>query len=83
MALFLLNEKLNIKGKVQWACEKMVTMKIKERLWGVGDAKMRIFSLWGYFKTFQAVMKRRERIPKEVVEKYEQTICFMIDKDQC
>lgn len=28
-------------------------------------------------------MKSRETIPKEVVEKYEKTICFMIDKDQC
>lgn len=42
---------------------------------------MRIFSLSGYFKTFQEEIKIRERIPKEVVEKYEKTICFMVDKD--
>lgn len=28
-------------------------------------------------------MKNRERIPKEIVDKYEQTIYFMVDKDQC
>lgn len=28
-------------------------------------------------------MKRKERIPKEIVEKCEKTICFMVDKDQC
>lgn len=25
------------------------------------------------------MMQRRERIPKEIVEKYEDTICFMVD----
>lgn len=50
---------------------------------GIGDATMRISTLWGYFKTFQATMKSGERILKEIVEKYEKTICFMVDKDQC
>lgn len=27
-------------------------------------------------------MQRRERIPKDIVEKYEDTICFMVYKDQ-
>lgn len=28
-------------------------------------------------------MQSRERIPKDIVEKYENTIYFMMDKDQC
>lgn len=36
-----------------------------------------------YFKNFQSTMQSRERIPKEIVEKYEDTICFMVDIDQC
>lgn len=82
LALYLLNEIPSVKGMVQWAYDRPVAMKIKEGLWGIGDAKMRISSLWGYFKSFQAAMKNRKRIPKEIVEKYEQTIFFMVDKDQ-
>lgn len=29
------------------------------------------------------MMQSRERIPKEIVENYEDTIYFMVDKDQC
>lgn len=28
-------------------------------------------------------MKNRVRIPKEIVEKYKDTICFMVNKDEC
>lgn len=28
-------------------------------------------------------MQSRERIPKEIVEKYEKIVCFMVDKEQC
>lgn len=28
-------------------------------------------------------MKQRVRIPKEIVNKYEGTICFMVNKDEC
>lgn len=28
-------------------------------------------------------MKNRERIPKEIVDKYTYTICFMANKDKC
>lgn len=31
---------------------------------------------------FQGTMKNRVRIPKEIVEKYADTICFMVDKGQ-
>lgn len=43
----------------------------------------RTATLWSYFKIFQSRIKDRERIPKEVVEKYENSIGFMVDKDQC
>lgn len=29
------------------------------------------------------MMQSREIIPKEIVEKYEDTICFMVDTNQC
>lgn len=83
LALYFLNEIPSVKGKVQWAYDRLVAMQIKEGLWGIRDATMRISSLWGYFKTFQAAIKKKERIPKEIVEKYEKTIFFMVDKDQC
>lgn len=28
-------------------------------------------------------MKNRVRIPKEIIEKYEDIICFMVNKDEC
>lgn len=28
-------------------------------------------------------MKNRVRIPKEIMEKYKHTICFMVNKDEC
>lgn len=83
LALYFLNEIPSINGKVQWVYDIPMAMQIKGGLWGVGDATMGISSLWGYFKSFQSTMKRRERFPKEIVEKYEKTICFMLDKDQC
>lgn len=32
-------------------------------------------------KTFRAKMKMRYRIPKSIVEKYKDTICFMVETD--
>lgn len=83
LALYFLQEILDINGNVQWAYDRLVAMQVKEGLWGVGDATMKISTLWGYFKTFQSIMKNKERILKEVVEKYEKTIFFMVDKDTC
>lgn len=54
---------------------------MKEGLQGLGDTFAKKTSLWGYFKSFQAMMQSRERILKEIFEKYEKTICFMVDKD--
>lgn len=82
LALYFLNKILNI-GKVQWAYDKLMAAQIKEGLLGLGDAVAHKSTLWGYFKTFQELMQGRERIPKDIIEKYENTICFMVDKDQC
>lgn len=41
----------------------------------------REFTLWGYFKAFQKVTKKRERAPKHIVDKYSTEICFMVKKD--
>lgn len=69
-------------GKVQWACDGPVMMQIKENLDGLGDAQAQRAILWGYFKTFQSMTQSRERIPKEIIEKYEDSKCFMVDTDQ-
>lgn len=38
---------------------------------------------WGYFKKFQKKMHARERISAEVVNRYEDSIYFMVDTDRC
>lgn len=38
---------------------------------------------WEYFKKFQKEMHAREHIPTEVVNRYEDSICFMVDTDTC
>lgn len=75
-----MNEILGV-GKVQWAYHRPVVVQIKETLQGLGDLQAQKCILWGYFKTFQIMMQRRERIPKEIVEKYQDTILFMVDID--
>lgn len=57
-------------------------VQIGELLYNVGDTKVRKAILWGYFKNFQSEMHDRERIPKAIVEKYQDTIFFMVDTDQ-
>lgn len=38
---------------------------------------------YGVFKSFQGMMQSRERITKEIIEKYDDTICFIMEIDQC
>lgn len=38
--------------------------------------------MWGYFKAFQKAMKKRERKPKHIIDKYSTDICFMVKKDE-
>lgn len=44
--------------------------------------KDRDYIMWGYFKEFQKAMKKRDRIPKHIVDKYSTDICFMVKKDE-
>lgn len=60
-----------------------MAIQTKEGLQGVGDAVAKKNALWGYFKNFEEMMQGRERIPKATVENNENTICFMVDKEQC
>lgn len=52
-------------------------------LYKIGDSKARKTAIWGYFKSFQSEMQAREIIHTSIVEKYNDTICFMVDIDQC
>lgn len=79
---FFMNEVLGI-GNVQWAYDRLIAIQIRELLYSIGDNKARKATLWGYFKNIQSLMHDRERIPKIIVKKYKDTICFMVDTDQC
>lgn len=45
LALYFLNEIPSVKGKVKWVYDRLVAMQIKEGLWGISDATMKISSL--------------------------------------
>lgn len=68
--------------RVQWAYDLPVANQIKQGLQRLSNRENQTTTLWSLFKTFQGRMKNKIRIPKEVVEKYVDTICFMVDKDQ-
>lgn len=53
-------------------------MQIKEAITGIGTSRDE--KLWGYFKTFQENMRKRERILKNIVENYSTNIYFMVKK---
>lgn len=61
----------------------MTVVWIKEGLHGLGDIVAYKSALWGYLKSIQDKMHNMERIPKEIIDNYEKTICFIVDKDQC
>lgn len=67
---------------MQWAYDKPIVMQIKETFYGLGDAIVKNGILWGYFKTFQNMMQSHERIPKKIVEKYGNSICFIVNTNQ-
>lgn len=75
--LFFLNE-ISRFGKRQWAFDIPVGKQIKDALRNLGQDRDSI--LWGYFKAFQKAMKKRERIPKHIVDKYSTDICFMVKR---
>ncbi|XP_059070961.1 uncharacterized protein LOC131862125 [Cryptomeria japonica] len=69
-------------GKTQRAFDRQVATQIAQILDRQGDKNSKA-NLWEFFKTFQEKMKNGSQIPKSIVEKYKDTICFMIDKDEC
>jgi len=79
---YFMNELPGMKS-LYWTSDKPVAIQIREHLHNIGDSNAQRPSLWGCFKKFQNVMQSRERIPKSVGEKYKDTICFMVETDQC
>lgn len=75
---YFMNEFARV-GKVQWEGDRPVAIQIKDILYRIGDRKERKTAIWGYFKSFQSEMQARERIPKSIVEKHKDTICFMVN----
>jgi len=79
---YFMNEMPRSSGWV-WQNDRPVVIQIRDYLHGLGNAKARNTALWGYFKNFQNMMQTRERIHQSLVEKYKDTVCFMVDTDQC
>lgn len=67
-------------GKKHWAHDISVGMQIKEAITSLGTSRDE--KLLGYFKTFQENMRQRERISKNIVQKYSTDICFMVKTDE-
>lgn len=82
LVLYFMNEIPGI-GSVPWAFHVLVATQIKQGMQRLGNRENQTAALWSFFKIFQGRIKGRERIPKEVVEKYVNSICFTVDKDQC
>lgn len=82
LALYFLNHIPGI-GRVQWAFDRPVAQQIKQGRDRLENRDNQNVALWAFFKTFQDKMKQRIRIPKEIANKYEGIICFMVDKDEC
>lgn len=79
---YFMNEVLGA-GQVQWAFDRLVGVQIREYLYNFSDSKVHNENLCGYFKNFQKEMHEREWIPKSIMDKYQDTIYFMVDMDQC
>jgi len=79
---YFMNELPGSNGWV-WENDRPIAIQIRDYLHGLGDNKAQNIALWGYFKNFQNMMQARERIPQSLVEKYKDTICFMVETDQC
>lgn len=69
-------------GKTQWVFDHPVATQIAQILDRKGDKDMKT-NIWVFFRTFQKEIYNRSQIPKSIVEKYKDTICFMVDKDEC
>lgn len=79
---YLMKEVLSV-GPVQWAFDRPIGVQIWEHQYNFGEPNVQSKNLWGYFNNFQKEMHDREMIPKFIVEKYQDSICFMVDINQC
>lgn len=70
-------------GQVQWTFDRLVGVQTVEYLYNFDDSKVQNTNLWGYFNNFQKEMHERETIPMSILEKYQDTICFMVNIDEC
>lgn len=68
-------------GDIQWSMDTPAMLQIKNSIKLIGNEFTKV--IWRYFKDFQKRMHERERIPEQVVKRYEDTICFMVDTDTC
>lgn len=68
--------------KIQLPLDKPIGTQIAKILDRQGDQQHKA-NLWAFFNIFQEEMKSMVRIPKKIVEKYKDTICFMVNKDEC
>lgn len=57
-----------------------VGKQLQEAFTGMGTDKEN--NITEYFKTFQAKIKTRERLPQSIVDKYDKEIYFVIKKDE-
>lgn len=67
-------------GQRDFAYDISARKHIKEAITDMGsegDKKVK-----DYFKKFQAKMRQRERIPQNIVDKYDKHICFVIKRDE-
>lgn len=69
-------------GKTQWAFDRPVATQITQIL-DRQEENNKKANVWEFFKTFQEEMKNRSQISKSIIEKYKETIFFMVDKDEC
>lgn len=69
------------KGNVVWSANKLIIIQIGEMIRDLSDKFGE--TMWGYFKYFQSRMHQRERIPTGIVQKFKETIYFLVDTNCC
>lgn len=68
-------------GDIQWFADQPVTKQIKESLQAIGTSYPEVLNK--YFDEFRRKMSQRIRILGDIVKKYEEDICFIINVDEC
>ena len=80
MFILLCSEVFPSKGIVVWKKDRPVVYQINEFIAEMGDNFEGIMD--AYFETFKERMQSRFRIPKKLVDDYEQDIYFLVDYDK-